>query len=235
MPNKNTFKELYSNKINKDKNYQMTIKKIENSYRKKSILKKVLVPVTSLIIIFGLIYLNINENSDILKTNDKVNTSSKDFDIYINDVDNYNNSFSLDLDIQMIEVNYKDIVHSPSYSFLIHINIPNDLENKSYYAIYTKENKDGDYTLLHNYKFIYQNENNDREVIISFSDKYEPLRDYIIDDAGNSSKINNTEVIIYQNDNTYIVTFIYNNINFDIETRNITEKELLGLLLSILI
>ena len=71
--------------------------------------------------------------------------------------------------------------------------------------------------------------------MIAFSDKYEPLRDYFFDDKGSKiSKINDIELKIYKYENSYMTSFTYNNINFDIETNDISEQEFINLILSII-
>ena len=71
--------------------------------------------------------------------------------------------------------------------------------------------------------------------MIAFSNEYEPLRDYFFGDEGSKvSKINDFELTIYRYENSYMTTFKYNDINFDIETTDITEQEFIDLLVSII-
>lgn len=232
MSNKKIFKELYSKKINKDNNYQIILERIEKDNIKKSILKKTLIPITSILIFFTLIYINVNEKSNSSMINVTTSNQNSDYDMYKNE--NASNEFTSDIDIQIIDTNYEEMLKLSNYNFLKNLHIPNDLDNQTYQEIYTKDNTTNDYTVLNNYNFKYQNINNDRQIILSFSDKYKPLRDYIFDDNGKTSKINHTEIIIYQNESSYIAIFNYNNINFDIETNNITQEELNKLLTSII-
>ncbi len=85
----------------------------------------------------------------------------------------------------------------------------------------------------HDYVFEYKTEN-DGEIRIALCKEEEPLRDYYFEFKGKKSKIGNTELEISQYNNNYMVTFEFNNINYDIETENITENELSELLQSIL-
>ena len=73
-----------------------------------------------------------------------------------------------------------------------------------------------------------------RNITIAFSEIDKPLRDYYIDNQELKSKIGDVELEISQYKNMYIVTFSYNNLNFDIETNGITEDELVELLVSII-
>ena len=68
MSNKKKFKILYSNKINKDNNYNQILNKIHN-YKTKSY-KQILIPLTSISLIVFLILININESS--LKNSDHI-------------------------------------------------------------------------------------------------------------------------------------------------------------------
>lgn len=91
------------------------------------------------------------------------------------------------------------------------------------------------------YDLIYYNvdDNNqiDKEIEIFLSKtlKYKPSCYQLIDvNELENSQINNTLVKILKSENYYYVLFTYNDYNFEIETLNIEENELLILLLSIL-
>lgn len=115
--------------------------------------------------------------------------------------------------------------------------IPDSFSFNNFYTNSIKGYKDAnlpDEYRLHDYVFEYQTENNG-EVFIAICKDEEPLRDYIFDFKGEKSKIGDIELEISQYNNAYIVTFNYNDINYDIETKGISEDELLELLKSILI
>lgn len=91
------------------------------------------------------------------------------------------------------------------------------------------------------YDLIYYNvdDNNqiDKEIEIFLSKtlKYKPSCYQLIDvNELENSQINNTLVKILKSENYYYVLFTYNDYNFEIETLNIEENELLILLLSTL-
>ena len=114
MSNKKIFKKLYSKKINKDDNYKEIIRRIENKNKKYSMYKKILVPVCSLVLVFWLISINVNEKGDSFKSNIDMN---KDFDLYINN--NSNNSvtstFSSDYmydidDYKKVDIDYEKLI-----------------------------------------------------------------------------------------------------------------------------
>lgn len=168
----------------------------------------------------------------------KIFDNGKDV-IYINKV-NSNSQAMLDVDIKSLDIDsnsdklYKDL--NESYSFINEISIPSDLIINKKYAIYGKENiSDNNYSVLHNYRFIYKTSNSYRKITVSFSKNFEIPRDLIlVSDNNKESTINNTKLVIQQYGQTYMTSFKYNNINFDIETRNITENEFISLLQSII-
>ena len=127
-------------------------------------------------------------------------------------------------------------VEIPYFDFLTGISIPEDFDNKEdYRAIYVKSNQKSDnYDVLNNYEFHFYNTQNNRSITIAFSDKYQPLRDYYFAETDKKSIIGDAELIINKCNNMYMVIFTYKGINFDIETNDITESELISLLESII-
>lgn len=235
MSNKKLFHEIYSQKINKDKNYQEILKRIENTQTKKSILKKSLVPIASALVVSFLIILNLNNGEKISNLNNPLTNIYNESNISTSQQNETNDNSELqDLDIKIIDVDYEKLINNENYLFLKNIEIPNDLNTQTYQASYTKEYNNPDYTTLYNYSFRYENKNENRNIILSFSDTHQPLRDYLFSNKKQNKKINNTEIVLYQNENSYIIFFNYNNINFDIETNNITKEELNDLLTSII-
>lgn len=114
--------------------------------------------------------------------------------------------------------------------------IPDKFTQTNFYTVKIPGYKDAnlsDEYKKHDYVFEYKTENNG-EIRIALCKEEEPLRDYFFEFKGKKSKIGNTELEISQYNNNYMVTFEFNNINYDIETENITENELLELLQSIL-
>ena len=139
---------------------------------------------------------------------------------------------SLDADVKMVQI--EDLPEK--FNFINDINIPEDLKLDNCYNIYTRNSiEEPVYDVLHDYVFAYHTEDNiTRNITIAFSEIDEPLRDYYIKDHELKSKIGDVELEISQYENMYIVTFSYNNLNFDIETNGITEDELVELLVSII-
>ena len=233
MSNKETFKKMYSSKINQERTFNNILKEIEDKNMKKNnVYKLALIPVCIILVVCGIVIINKEEST--LKPSTPIIDKESNYEIYINKIDSSKTNLTkLDADIKRIYAEYKKIQEMPEFNFLKNLNIPEDLSDKSFSAIYTRKDKDSkDYNILHNYDFWF--ESNDRRIILAFSDKNKPLRDYHFEEFGKISKINNQELTIYQYNTSYLTTFTYNGINFDIETNNLTESELINLLTSII-
>ena len=114
--------------------------------------------------------------------------------------------------------------------------IPDKFISSNFYSSSIKGYKDAnlpDEYKIHDYVFEYRTENGG-EIFIAICKDEKPLRDYYFEFKGEKSQIGNTELEISQYNNKYMATFEFNNINYDIETNDITENELLELLQSIL-
>lgn len=235
MSNKKTFKKLYSKKINKNCNYETIIDYIErnNMKRKNNLSILTLVPTCLIAIVCAFLVFDKNDNNITLKPNNSMTNGGKNHQFSINNIETSKNGVTkFDADIKI--ANYYMI---PYFDFLSNLNIPNDFDNKEdFRAIYVKSNKYSDnYDVLNNYELWLRNTTNNRKIIIAFSNEHEPLRDYFFNDKGGKiSKINDFELKIYKYENSYMTTFTYNNINFDIETNDISEQEFIDLLISII-
>ena len=236
MSNKKIFKEVYSKKINKDNNYKKIIECIERDSMKKNnkIVKWAFVPVCLLIIMCGVVIIDNYDKT--FSSNDPIINKEKNYEIYINSIEKEYGLGKADADIQRLDFEVNELANNQGYEFLKNIIIPKDLTDNTFNAIYVKETKESDnYSILNNYEFWYENSKNGRKIVLSFSNEYEPIRDYFFDDNGSKiSKINDIELTIYKYKNSYMAKFKNNGINFDIETSNITESELIDLLTSII-
>lgn len=114
--------------------------------------------------------------------------------------------------------------------------IPDKFISTNFYSSSIKGYKDSNLPneyKIHDYVFEYRTENGGKMLIALCKDD-KPLRDYEFEFKGEKSQIGNTELEISQYNNQYMATFEFDNVNYDIETENITENELLELLQSIL-
>lgn len=251
MSNKKIFKEMYSNKINKDKNFKEIIDNINNDELKKSY-KWVLAPLCFVLIICisvlidnnNLTFKDRNNNYNInCESNDKCNQnntsfSGKDDEININKVQNLSSDTSRwNATYETVDINEL----SKEYDFIKNFDfIFEDLElsetNRIIFTANKNEYLTEDCINLINYELVYSNKDNTKNIKISFSKYDKPIRDYYFSSENSKeSIINNHEFIIYQYEKLYMVEFIYNNINIDIETENINELQLKLLLGSIVL
>lgn len=114
--------------------------------------------------------------------------------------------------------------------------IPNTFELDNFYSISARGYKDADLKdgySLHDYVFDYRTENGG-EATIALCSFEAPIRDcYIMCDNPEQSEINGISVVVYGYRNSFMVQFSYKNVNYDIETNDITYEELLALLTGI--
>lgn len=236
MTNKEKLKRAIKHDINPKDYYNKIIDKIEKGEKrnmKKSIWKWSLVPICMVVVISGVLFSNYrNDNKTILKNKlyfDKTNNVI----LNINEIDsNKIGMLKLDADVNVVTNN--DVNFPLPYKNGV-VNIPKDLDKTDMYIFYFRENKESkDYNILGNYEIIYSNDNN-RFINVKYSKDNKPARDYHFDDEGSKTTIiNGINLKIYKFENIYFTEFKFNDYNFDIETINITEKELTDLLLSII-
>lgn len=234
MTNKEKIKNAIEEDINPNSYYKEIIRTIEkgDKMKKKSNMWKwsfvpicLVVAISSILLIFD----NKELNSDLLKQN----IETKDnVSIYVNDVSKMSQGvlrFDVDVEITNIEnISY--------FKEIGDIKIPSDFDNQEVSAIYVKpDTESNEYSNLQSYTINYSNAKNDRYMRVSFSKENKPIRDYYFSEDGSKlSNINNVELKIFKYNELYFTEFNYKDINFDIETTNITEQELTDLLLSII-
>lgn len=115
--------------------------------------------------------------------------------------------------------------------------IPNIFESYNFYSLSTRgykdDNLENEYR-LHDYVFEYHTESGG-EAKIAICSAEEPLRDYfIVSDTTEQSEINGVSTVIYGYQGTFMVQFSYEDVNYDIETSNISLEELEELLTGII-
>lgn len=177
---------------------------------------------------------DVKNNKESLKTELNIyrvaSLTSSDMDVKY---DNYNQKMPPEIWEKILE-EFK-VVNGISYE-----NFTNKISEKfiylNFYTISIRGYKDANLPneyRKHDYVFEYRTENNGK-IFIALCKDEKPLRDYEFEFRGEKSQIGNTELEISQYNDNYMATFQFNNVNYDIETTNITENELLELLQSIL-
>lgn len=137
------------------------------------------------------------------------------------------------LDAEMKNIELESL--SEKFKFIDDINVPAEYKLESAYNIFTKKDASViEYNLLHDYVLSYVKDD-ENTIEIAFSEVDTPLRDYFINSQNETSKIGEVEVVISQFEEMYLATFNVNGIYFDIETKGITESQLVDLLNSIII
>ncbi|WP_040197815.1 hypothetical protein [Candidatus Soleaferrea massiliensis] len=159
-----------------------------------------------------------------------------DMDIVINQLDRLS---AYRFDAQVKRVDGKNW----GFGFIDRISVPDDLNHIVYSEIYTKPFHtmkpassswdETSYSVLHEYDISYSNEAG-KNIMISFSKDFIPLRDYWFHEAMKASAICGTELTIARYENNYMAQFRYDGMNFDLEFQNLSEEEVLDVLVSIL-
>lgn len=226
----NKIRDMMHEKIEEDKkkNYEAILSKVKVKGGIGMKKRYILVPAFSLILILALV-IGLNRNTF---NNEITEIDGIKAEIKINKLNDMAMS-SLDADIKTVEV--EEIPEK--FDILKTIKTPEGFNSESIYAVYVRENiQTEEYNILNNYVIDYRtNESAEKSITISFSDTYEPLRDYFIDKENSKvSNINDIELVIYNYEKMYITKFEYNGIKFDIETSGISEEEFIDLLLSII-
>ena len=242
MNNKEKLINAFDKDLNKNNNLNIINKKISKYYKFNNMLKYAFVP--SFIVVFTCVFL-INNNkdkyleenrNDISDTN--INTSQNTFN---GEIYKENDEFDSlpDGDSDSKELKYVEIKGIGNYDFYKDLNISDEYNSFVMYEVYIKEKKeDIEFTKLNNYIISYKVKKEDKEfkeIEISFSKENEIVSNYNFNNVDpDSIKVNNVDVNIYMIDSTYITIFKNDNINFNIRTFNVKEKELINLLKSII-
>ena len=120
--------------------------------------------------------------------------------------------------------------------FAIEAKLPEDFEeNFSVVGIHVKGKDSKKYDVLQNYEFRYKNKSETRTITLGlgFKDR-KPIRDYYFADVKKISKIGEVELKITQYEDSYLAIFSYKDMNYDIETKGITQDELVEFLTSLI-
>lgn len=139
-----------------------------------------------------------------------------------------------DMDVQFSYYTDFETVELESVYIDFTSKIPDAFASKSFYSVDIPADAAREEYIPHDYVFEYQTENGG-EVTIAICAIDEPLRDYfLVCDDPKQSEINGFPVVIYGCKGIFMVQFTYENINYDIETNHITQKELEYLLTGIM-
>lgn len=157
--------------------------------------------------------------TNLLVVNEVENVITADMDVQLS---HYNDISTLEREIVLKEfettigLSYDDFIAKISDTYV----------NKSFYSVGVPADAARTEYVPHDYVFEYQTESGG-EAKIAICSAEEPLRDYFIKcDNPKQSEINGISVVIYGYQGTFVVEFSYENINYDIETSNITIEEL---------
>lgn len=228
-------KEIMKKEFDKEKNYNEILSKVERVSNMKNFkMKYLLAPAVACMAIIGIAFgtniVNNPQKQEIIADRN-VTENDKESNIHvalvINKLDNIG-ALKFDADTKTFEMKYLP----EKYKFINELTVPKEYKLETPYMLYTRENKDKDYNILHDYVFNYIKDDN-HSIRIAISEIGEPIRDYYAE-GEKVSKIGKTEIIICQYEDLYIATFKDKQMNFDIETVGISETELTDLLVSII-
>ncbi|MBQ9071691.1 MAG: hypothetical protein IJY25_00845 [Bacilli bacterium] len=211
--NRKIIKDIFDKNINKNDIYNNVLKKKKINYWKYS-----LIPISIILLFY---FININkENIKIVDTNRNI--------ININELSDVANT-AYDINWSLVEMAREEFFNE--FKWCENIKVPiylNQLKFNKIYNYFDNTKFTGDYLIN------YYNDDSSIEIFISPSSKTKPRCIQIIFEDLNESVINGISVKIVRYQENYIVLFTYNDFNFDIETFNINENELIELIESII-
>lgn len=127
---------------------------------------------------------------------------------------------------------------SPRYDNLQNLSVPEDLSEISYYDLYgqkrsPKKDLSAPYDVFLCSVAYFSEPSEEKKIRIAMSDQETPPRCYLFPDTGDFSVINQIEMPLYQYEDSYMTTFFYDGIYFDVETSGISLEEFVSALSSI--
>lgn len=168
-------------------------------------------------------------NSDLLVVNEAESVMSVDMDVQVTSL----SKLPHDVWMSVLE-EFRGAVGVTYEEFIA--KIPNNFECCNFYSLSIPGYKDADLRdeyRLHDYVFEYRSKSGG-ELTIAICSYEEPLRDCFIEcDDPQQSEINGVPVVVYGYQGSFMVQFSYENINYDIETSNISLEEMENLLTAI--
>lgn len=222
-----TIKEIFDDKINKDKIYNY----VTNKKPKSTIKWYYPILITSLVLLI-IINLPQSKQKSLTRSTDIINIYSDTSDC-TNDYLS-NNYIEKDININDMDLsklfNHCDCINTNKSSTNTKINIPQANAKISYKAIYIKGYNNKDLS-LYGYKINYNYSENKYLNLIISKDK---IVNYSINNINNYSIINNTKTKIIKNDNKYIALLSLNDYYYTIESFDLNEDELISFLKSLI-
>ena len=204
MNNEDKLNKVITNDFDITNNYTSIRKKMERGNKMNKIFKYSLVPMAIVITLASVFLLNKRSN-----TNNVLDIDGRSEDITTDDL-------------------YK------IYPLLKDIVVPNDYNINGIIKCYLFNDDTGKYDKLYGYNIIYSGGNNKYIDIFILIDTTKRLRCFsIYTGKMRNSIINGNNIKIMGEDKNYYAIFSYNNINFDIETTEISEGEFIQLIKSI--
>ncbi len=229
----NNLKDIIQKNFDKEKNYNIILSKIERRNSMKVKLGYVLASsFVAIALLVGIVAYNVPRNN-----NETIIPSTEQGIIKLNiNKAKEQSMMKLDADIKEIQV---DLIKEFDKTFPFvkkDINAPKDLKNYGVNRVIMtrKDPSDKDYTVTHDYIWDYSNEAENRTIRIAFSKVGKPVRDYHLSCDEKISKIENTDVIITQYEDLYLAEFKLDDVYLDIETKGLTQTELVDFLVSII-
>lgn len=219
-------KEIMENEFDKSRNYNAVLSKVKGGISMK---KFALIPVTVIVLIVLVVGLyHFGENAERKR---KSIIYGDDIIITVNKLKGPASSSQLDIDIKIVEIEKME----EKFEFVKNLKLPDDVKLISSSCYYTRERNSDEYNTLHDYIIRYTTEGgNDKDIQIAFSKIGKPLKCVVVvTDNKDISVIGNVELEISEVNGTYMATFYFDNMNFDIEAKGLSLDEFVELLKSI--
>lgn len=223
MFNRKEFKKIFDDEFDSQKMKEQILIKYKNK-NGINMIKMLRYAVIVIVLIIGGVFVY---NRNLVFSNGGNVSNGDNSRILVNEISSAGvNKIDADIKIQSIK---------KADSYLSDAWVPDDLNKFNGYSVYTRDIGNSKYDNLNCYVYYFSNENDERNIRVAFSGKGKPVRDYGFDrDSALKSTINDNELVIYKYENIYFVEFIYNNVNYDIETNGINIVELEMFLKSII-
>ena len=223
MFNRKEFKKIFDDEFDSQKMKEQILIKYKNK-NGINMLKMLRYAVIVIVLIIGGVFVY---NRNLVFSSGGNASNGDNSRILVNEISSVG-VYKIDADIKIQSIKKTD-------SYLSDALVPDDLNKFNGYSVYTRGINKSNYDIFSCYVYYFSNESDERNIRVAFSAKGKPIRDYGFDsNSALNSTINDNELVIYKYENIYFVEFIYNNVNYDIETNGINIVELEMFLKSII-